>query len=49
VGTDGSISPKDAVVRACADMLRELGRVSQEFTKEMELYKIAKRGAGDDM
>lgn len=50
VGTDGSVSPKDAVVRCCHDIVATLDKVSREFTKEMELYKIAREtdmnGAG---
>jgi len=44
VGTDGTISPKDALVQTCEQLMRELNIVSAEFTKEMELYKIAKGG-----
>jgi DNA-directed RNA polymerase subunit L len=45
VGTDGSMDPKEAVLRICMELVRELEKVGQEFTKEMELYKIAQRGA----
>ncbi|PNS17880.1 DNA-directed RNA polymerase II subunit RPB11 [Sphaceloma murrayae] len=44
VQTDGSISPKDAVVQACADIVTDLQRLDQEFTKEWELKKIAVSG-----
>ncbi|KAF2669643.1 DNA-directed RNA polymerase II subunit RPB11a [Microthyrium microscopicum] len=44
VGTDGGISPKDAVVRCCSDIITTLDKVSREFTKEMELFKIARGG-----
>ncbi|TKX20330.1 DNA-directed RNA polymerase II subunit RPB11 [Elsinoe australis] len=46
VQTDGSISPKDAVVQACADIVQDLQKLDQEFTKEWELKKIAV-GSGD--
>lgn len=44
VQTDGEVTPKDAVVRACEDLVKELQALDQEFTKEWELKKIA--GAG---
>jgi DNA-directed RNA polymerase II subunit RPB11 len=45
VQTDGEESPKDAVVRACQELVKELQILDQEFTKEWELKKIA-AGAG---
>jgi DNA-directed RNA polymerase II subunit RPB11 len=42
VGTDGTITPKDAIVQVCKEIVMDLEKVSQEFTKEMELFKIAK-------
>lgn len=47
VQTDGEISPKEAVVTACRDLVAELQQLDQEFTKEWELKKIA--GAGADL
>ncbi|GAB7349535.1 hypothetical protein MBLNU459_g0237t1 [Dothideomycetes sp. NU459] len=47
VQTDGEISPKDAVVKACADVVQELQKLDQEFTKEWELKKIAGQGRVD--
>jgi DNA-directed RNA polymerase II subunit RPB11 len=44
VQTDGTITPKEAVVQACRDLVNELQQLDQEFTKEWELKKIA--GAG---
>ncbi|KAF2094129.1 RBP11-like subunits of RNA polymerase [Rhizodiscina lignyota] len=41
VTTDGSVSPKDAIVQACRDIVGELDQLSREFTKEWELKKIA--------
>ena len=47
VQTDGDISPKDAVIRACGELIQELQRLDQEFTKEWELKKIAGQGRAD--
>lgn len=44
VQTDGELSPKDAVIRACGELIQELQRLDQEFTKEWELKKIAGQG-----
>ncbi|KAH0291377.1 RBP11-like subunits of RNA polymerase [Aureobasidium namibiae CBS 147.97] len=44
VQTDGSLTPKDAIIRACGDLIQELQRLDQEFTKEWELKKIAGQG-----
>jgi DNA-directed RNA polymerase II subunit RPB11 len=48
VGTDGSVTPKDALVQCCKDVLLDLDVVSREFTKEMELKKIARNREGGD-
>ena len=47
VQTDGEVSPKEAVVQACRDLVAELEKLDQEFTKEWELKKIS--GAHADM
>ena len=47
VQTDGEMSPKDAVIKACADIVQDLQRLDQEFTKEWELKKIAGQGRMD--
>jgi len=44
VGTDGTVTPKDAVIKCCHDIVTTLDKVSREFTKEMELFKIARGG-----
>jgi DNA-directed RNA polymerase II subunit RPB11 len=44
VQTDGEISPKEAVVGACQELVKELQMLDQEFTKEWELKKIAVAG-----
>jgi len=41
VTTDGSISPKEALLTACKDLVSDLSALSNEFTKEIELNKIA--------
>ena len=46
VQTDGEVNPKEAVVQACQDLVKELQMLDQEFTKEWELKKIA-GGVGD--
>lgn len=48
VQTDGSITPKDAVVQACMDIVQDLQKLDQEFTKEFELKKIS-LGQGEGM
>jgi len=47
VQTNGDITPKDAVVRACTEIISDLGKLDQEFTKEWELKKIAGQGRID--
>ncbi|KAK3701080.1 DNA-directed RNA polymerase II core subunit [Vermiconidia calcicola] len=47
VQTDGEVTPKEAVVQACQELVKELQMLDQEFTKEWELKKIA--GAGGDV
>jgi len=41
VTTDGSLAPKDAVMMACRDLVGDLDKLGNEFTKEIELNKIA--------
>lgn len=40
VQTDGEITPKEAVVAACHELVKDLGILSREFTKEFELRKM---------
>ncbi|OJI87641.1 hypothetical protein ASPTUDRAFT_197076 [Aspergillus tubingensis CBS 134.48] len=40
VQTDGDVTPKDAVIAACHELVRDLGILSREFTKEYELRKM---------
>lgn len=46
VHTDGDISPKEAVVQACQELVQELQTLDQEFTKEFELHRITRQGPG---
>ncbi|EPS25966.1 hypothetical protein PDE_00902 [Penicillium oxalicum 114-2] len=41
VQTDGTITPRTAVVNACQALIKDLGILSREFTKEYELRKMA--------
>lgn len=40
VQTDGEVTPKDAIIAACNDLVKDLGTLSREFTKEYELRKM---------
>lgn len=40
VQTDGEITPKQAVITACNELVKDLGILSREFTKEYELRKM---------
>ena len=46
VQTDGEVTPREAVVQACQELVKELQMLDQEFTKEWELKKIAGGGGG---
>ncbi|KAJ5752436.1 DNA-directed RNA polymerase II subunit [Penicillium odoratum] len=41
VQTDGEITPRAAVIATCNVLIKELGHLSREFTKEYELRKMA--------
>ncbi|KAL8713534.1 MAG: hypothetical protein Q9220_002396 [cf. Caloplaca sp. 1 TL-2023] len=45
VQTDGTLTPRQALVQACKDLVTDLGLLSREFTKEWELRKMV----GEDM
>lgn len=40
VQTDGSIAPKQALLSSCHELVKDLGALSREFTKEFELRKM---------
>lgn len=48
VQTDGTMTPKAAVIWACSDIVRNLNQLAGEFTKEMELKKISRMAGGED-
>ena len=47
VQTDGTISPKEALVGTSKALVAELGQLSREFTKEFELRKMVAGAAAD--
>ena len=47
VQTNGEVTPKQAVVQACNDLVKELQTLDQEFTKEWELKKISQESGGE--
>ncbi|KAB8336840.1 hypothetical protein FH972_021148 [Carpinus fangiana] len=49
VQTDGSITPKDALLQACKDIVGDLGGLSREFTKEWEIAKAVAGGRPDGL
>ena len=40
VGTDGTLTPRAAVLQACRELVNDLATLNQEFTKEYELRKM---------
>lgn len=40
VQTDGEITPKEAVIASCRDLVAELGSLDREFKREYELRKM---------
>lgn len=46
VSTDGTITPRQAVVQTCKELVSNLGELSRQFTREMELYRIAHQNGG---
>ena len=46
VQTDGTVTPKQAVVKACADLVRTCGDVSSKFQSEFELKRVTDEGMG---
>ena len=48
VQTDGAITPRQAVMQACKDLVNDLSILSREFTKEWELRKMVNEGARAD-
>ncbi|KAL9105883.1 MAG: hypothetical protein Q9227_008994 [Pyrenula ochraceoflavens] len=48
VQTDGEISPREAVITACKDLVSDLSTLSREFTKEFELRKMVQSTQNGD-
>ncbi|EKD14101.1 uncharacterized protein L3040_007898 [Drepanopeziza brunnea f. sp. 'multigermtubi'] len=48
VQTDGTVSPKEALVKCCKELVAEMETLSREFTKEYELRKMVSGDAGDN-
>jgi DNA-directed RNA polymerase II subunit RPB11 len=44
VSTDGTVSPKDAIVRACRDIVQDLEILSRGFTTEWLGKRIVSEG-----
>ncbi|KAI4202894.1 MAG: hypothetical protein LQ350_002265 [Teloschistes chrysophthalmus] len=44
VQTDGTLTPRQALLQACKDLVTDLGLLSREFTKEWELRKMVGEG-----
>ncbi|KAK6071796.1 DNA-directed RNA polymerase ii subunit rpb11 [Seiridium cupressi] len=47
VQTDGTISPKDAMVEVCKQLIGAYGQLAREFTREYELRKMVSAGNQD--
>ncbi|MCJ1299869.1 DNA-directed RNA polymerase II core subunit [Hypocenomyce scalaris] len=44
IQTDGTVTPRAALVQACRDLVNDLGVLGREFTKEWELRKMVGEG-----
>ncbi|MCJ1425061.1 DNA-directed RNA polymerase II core subunit [Sticta canariensis] len=40
IQTDGSVTPRAALIQTCRDLVHDLALLNQEFTKEWELRKM---------
>jgi DNA-directed RNA polymerase subunit L len=47
VQTNGDLTPKEAVIQACRDLVNDLEKLNREFTKEWELKKMVGGGGPD--
>ena len=45
IQTDGSLTPRAALMQTCKDLVSDLSILSREFTKEWELRKMVGDGA----
>ena len=48
IQTDGSLTPRAALVQSCKELVNDLSILSREFTKEWELRKMVGDGAKAD-
>jgi len=44
VQTDGSITPKEAIVSVCKQLIAAYGQLGREFTREYELRRMVAAG-----
>lgn len=44
IQTDGTITPKEALVDACKDLISSFGHLGREFTREHELRRMVAAG-----
>lgn len=44
VQTDGTITPKEAMVEACKQLIASYGQLGREFTREYELRRMVAAG-----
>jgi DNA-directed RNA polymerase II subunit RPB11 len=47
VQTDGAVTPSEAIITCCTDIMRDLNTMQREWTKEMELHRMVKDGANN--
>lgn len=47
VQTDGTLTPRQALIEACQNLVSDLSTFSRELTKEVELRKLATEASGD--
>ena len=48
VQTDGTVTPRAALMQCCKDLVNDLGILNREFIKEYELRKMVGDGAKAD-
>ena len=48
IQTDGTLTPKAALMQSCKELVSDLSILSREFTKEWELRKMVGDGAKAD-
>lgn len=48
IQTDGSITPREALVGVCKQLVAAYGQLGREFQKELALRQFADQGAGAD-